>query len=77
MLIFEQWWGSIIKIYCQFHLNRQVWQKSRQQAKVVAPTTARFAGASSILKLAVFCGCIAAYILVIGMWVGAFAYPRR
>ncbi|HUR55767.1 MAG TPA: glycosyltransferase [Gemmataceae bacterium] len=77
MLVFEQWWGSAIKIYCQFHLDRQVWQKSRKKAEVVATQPARFAGFESVVTAALFSSVVAGYVLLIGVWVRAIPHPWR
>jgi glycosyltransferase Alg8 len=34
--VFEQWYGALVKIYCQFHLHKQLWQKSRAEAQVIS-----------------------------------------
>lgn len=77
MLVFEQWWGSAIKIYCLFHPDRQVWQKSRKKAQILGPPPTPYAGLWSVVTGGLFFGSIAAYIVVVGLWVGAFAVSWR
>jgi glycosyltransferase Alg8 len=74
LLVFEQWWGAAIKVHCLFNLNRQVWQKSRQNAQVLAPP-APWARLRAVVKVVLFGVSMAAFVLAVGMWVGAFAFP--
>lgn len=35
MVLFEQWYGSAVKIHCLFNLHKQVWQKERSHAQTI------------------------------------------
>ena len=35
LVIFEQWYGSTVKIYCSFNLQHQIWQKARAEAQSI------------------------------------------
>jgi glycosyltransferase Alg8 len=49
LLVFDQWYGSLVKIYCSVNLHRQVWQKSRAQAQVVNSLEGSFGGVRRLL----------------------------
>jgi mannuronan synthase len=51
LLVFDQWYGALVKIYCSVNLHRQVWQKARAQAQVVNSLESSFFGVRRLLPL--------------------------
>lgn len=72
LIVFEQWYGSLIKVYCLFNLHKQVWQKARSQARTVtsAPRSVRAALSPALLAL-----YGVAFVLAVGLLSGAFKLP--
>jgi len=72
--VYDQWVGSIVKIYASSNLAKQKWAKHAKQeigAKIHSFKTLR-----SIMRYALIVLYITLYIYFVGLYVGVFKLPR-
>jgi glycosyltransferase Alg8 len=75
LLVWDQWYGSLVKIYCSCHLHRQVWQKARSEAQVLQ-TVGSHGKLRRALPGALLAVYAAAFLAAVGYLSGAFRFPR-
>jgi glycosyltransferase Alg8 len=75
LLVWDQWYGSLMKIYCSCNLHRQLWQKARSEAQVVQ-TVGSYGRLRRVISTALLAVYGVAFLAAVGFLSGAFRFPR-
>ena len=75
LLVFDQWYGSLVKIWCSVNLHRQVWQKARAQAQVVNSLESSFFGVRRLLPLVSLPVYVVLFLLAVAVASHALRLP--
>jgi len=75
LLVYDQWWGSLVKIYCLFNLNKQIWIKTVEEEPFhfKAESLATLRGMTSWLLMSFY---TLLFLVVLSLICGAIRYPR-